>query len=96
MKEVMKMKEKWLKVEHTIRYLGTEIDDNIELEYTLNELKNSIIALMGFKLSWDDNEVFYKNMKSQANEYIDKLEEKWFKSISTSLKNLRDFINSDL
>lgn len=73
------MRKEWIKIEHTLRFLGNEISKDIELEYTLNNLKNAVISLMGFKLVWDNNEVFYENMKYQAYECIDKLKENWLK-----------------
>jgi len=91
------MKREWIQIEHTLRYLESgkrNVDGNFELK--VDFLKSAIIALMGFKLGWDDNEVFYENMKDSANKYIDELKENWCKEESLQLDELKGFVNNNL
>lgn len=90
------MRREWLQVEHTLRFFGQGSTKNIEMEYTINNLKSAVIALMGFKLGWDDNIIFYKNMKHQTYKCIDNLKENWLETESIQLEELKDFINNNL
>jgi hypothetical protein len=89
------MYKEWIEIEHTLRFLGNDIDDK-KMEYTIDSLKDAVIALMAFKLGWDSNEVFYENMKQQAYKSIDLLKEKWLKIESIQLEDLKCFVNNIL
>jgi hypothetical protein len=90
----MKNKE-WLEVEHILRYLLSDKELTQKDYYKIDFLKSAIIALFGFKVFEDDNEIFYFNMNKQAQECIDYLQER-YPTISHSLENVREFINNNL
>lgn len=70
--------ERWVKFEHTLRYLLCELKDNTDREdsFLLDDVKQAIIVFVMKDKFEETNEVFLNNMRNDFYNAIQKLEEK--------------------